>query len=147
MLKIKRETDYALLIMIHLALQDKPVSAIQIAEECSLSPSFVGKILKILTKFDLLSSKRGSQGGYVLNCEPENITILQIVSAIEGPMMISQCVEDKHQCMRSKQCELMPFWYMINQILNREFANVTLKALIERSYNDKDYYPIRNLTR
>ncbi len=129
MLKITRETDYALLIMTHLAKHELAQSASQIATDCHLSPAFTSKILKILTKENLLTSIRGSQGGYLLNKNPEAITLLEIIVAIEGPMSINDCVSDHSMCERSHSCELTPHWALINRILHREFSNISLASL------------------
>lgn len=129
MLKITRETDYALLIMTHLAKHNTALSATQIAGDCSLSPAFTSKILKILTQEGLLSSIRGSQGGYLLEKKPQDITLLEILVAIEGPMSINDCVGDHAQCDRSHNCELTPHWALINKILKREFSSISLASL------------------
>lgn len=129
MLKITRETDYALLIMTHLAKHELAQSASQIATDCHLSPAFTSKILKILTKENLLTSIRGSQGGYLLEKVPEDISLLEILVAIEGPMTINDCVGDHTGCERSHHCELTPHWALINQILHREFSNISLASL------------------
>ncbi|WP_077926514.1 SUF system Fe-S cluster assembly regulator [Wohlfahrtiimonas larvae] len=129
MLKITRETDYALVIMTHLAKHELAQSASQIASDCHLSPAFTSKILKILTKEKLLTSIRGSQGGYILEKRPEAITLLEIIVAIEGPMSINDCVNDHSLCERSHNCELTPHWILINRILHREFSNISLASL------------------
>lgn len=129
MLKITRETDYALLIMTHLAKYDTAQSASQIASDCHLSPAFTSKILKILTREKLLTSIRGSQGGYLLDHDPKGITLLEIIVAIEGPMSINDCVGDHSLCDRSDNCELTPHWLLINQILHREFSSISLASL------------------
>lgn len=130
MLKITRETDYALLIMTHLAKHKMAQSASQIASICHLSPAFTSKILKILTKEKLLTSIRGSQGGYLLEKKPEDVTLLEIIAVIEGPMSINDCANDHTACERSHHCELTPHWALINKILHREFSNISLASLV-----------------
>ncbi|ELV07746.1 SUF system Fe-S cluster assembly regulator [Wohlfahrtiimonas chitiniclastica] len=137
MLKITRETDYALLIMTHLAKHDDAKSASQISSECHLSPAFTSKILKILTKESLLASIRGSQGGYLLNKKPEDISLLEILVAIEGPMSINDCVGDHSACERSQHCELTSHWALINQILLREFSNISLASLAALPHRER----------
>ena len=149
MLKITRETDYALLIMTHLAKHEVAHSASQIANECHLSPAFTSKILKILTKEKLLTSIRGSQGGYLLERKPENITLLEIIVAIEGPMSINSCTDDHSSCDRSNNCDLTPHWALINKILHREFSNISLASLVAlpaRDMQSEVIIPITKVT-
>lgn len=149
MLKITRETDYALLIMTHLAKHKMAQSASQIAGDCDLSAAFTSKILKILTKEKLLTSIRGSQGGYLLDKQPEDITLLEIIVAIEGPMSINDCTKDHSSCERSHNCELTPHWALINNILHREFSNISLASLValpKRGLSREVSIPITKVT-
>ncbi len=131
MLKIKRETDYALHIMAYLASSELPKSATQVALDCHLSVPFASKVLKILAKESILSSTRGTQGGYMLARPPSEITLLEIMIATEGPMAINACVDNDQPCDRSHSCELAPHWIAINHILNREFSNITLQTFVD----------------
>lgn len=95
MLALTRKTDYALIALSFLAQQQsedaKPVSAKRIAETFGLPLPLLMNILKELVQAKVLSSTRGPQGGYDLAVEPDKLTLLEVVTALEGPMRLTQC--------------------------------------------------------
>ncbi len=129
-MRITRETDYAIVAATYLAEADKPVSAAQIAEDSGLNGSLVSKVLKLLVRADLLISKRGVYGGYQLKKNPELISLLDIIVAIEGPMAINACVDHDNPCDRKDDCDLAPHWRIINQKLYSSFSSITLLELL-----------------
>ncbi|MDX1681667.1 MAG: Rrf2 family transcriptional regulator [Phycisphaeraceae bacterium] len=95
MLSLNRKTDYALIALAHLAKEatdaDETVSARAIAEFYDLPSSLLGNILKDLARARLVDSTRGANGGYRLATDPQRISLLEVVTAIEGPVQFSEC--------------------------------------------------------
>lgn len=134
MLKITRETDYAMLIMCEMALnsasQNESMSASQISGKTSISIPTVSKLLKLLVKSGILSSTRGPNGGYQLTKEAGQINVADIICAIEGPVSINNCATDEHECDRSQGCTLAPHWVRINDAVFRALSSVLLSDLM-----------------
>ncbi|GBU09393.1 Rrf2 family transcriptional regulator [Gammaproteobacteria bacterium] len=130
MLRITRETDYAILIMSTLACADAEINTASIASLSDISQTMASKILKMLVKATLLVSSRGANGGYKLSKPASQINVADIVAAIEGPVSINNCTGIGHNCERSDDCTLAPHWVQINQIIFQALSNVYLSDLI-----------------
>ncbi len=102
-MQITQATDYALRGMIYLAAQDDRedrISAQEIANEQVIPIRFLLKIMRQLLQSGLLKSYRGNTGGYVLARPPQEITLLDIVTAVEGPVYLNRCLSDPQLCNR-----------------------------------------------
>ncbi len=106
------------------------MSASTLAEICDLNVSLVGKVLKLLVKAELLTSTRGVYGGYQLQKDPNDITLLDVIEAIEGPVAMNACNDLENPCDKAEGCQLAPHWHVINQKLYKSFAEVTLQSLL-----------------
>ncbi|PWD83428.1 SUF system Fe-S cluster assembly regulator [Ignatzschineria cameli] len=129
-MRITRETDYALLVLTKLAVREERMSASTLAEICDLNVSLVSKVLKLLVKAELLTSTRGVYGGYQLQKSPEEITLLDVIEAIEGPVAMNACNDLDNPCDKAIDCQLAPHWRVINQQLYKSFSEVTLLSLL-----------------
>jgi Rrf2 family protein len=109
-----RKVDYALVALARLAdggEQAGPVSARQIAEEFDLPLPLLMNILKDLQRAGLIGSTRGARGGYYLSDDPREIVLLDVVQAVEGPVQMAPCCNDRHDealegppCQRMRHC-------------------------------------------
>ena len=131
MLRISKLTDYATVILSFLALSpDQVVSAVHIAREVHLSAPTVMKILKILGEARLVTSFRGTGGGYQLARPVEKITLAQVVFAIEGHLAMTECCSTETTCAIDSLCALKDNWKMINKIILTALDGVTLKDML-----------------
>src|SRR3954463_4320704 len=107
-LQISRKIDYGLRAMIHLAgLPVGKVASLQdLAVTLHLPREFLAKILKILTDRGLVRSTRGAHGGYQLARPPRNISFLEVIEAVEGPVQLNVCLDHKDRCDVSAGCTL-----------------------------------------
>jgi FeS assembly SUF system regulator len=127
MLQVSKLTDYATVIMSFLALDPNGVfSATRIAREIHLSVPTVSKILKILAEKNLVKSFRGTGGGYQLGRSTREITMVEIISAIEGDLFATECCSIQSNCMRDSLCAIKENWQMINNIILNALKSVTL---------------------
>jgi Rrf2 family protein len=98
MLSLTRKTDYALVALAYLgqcrAGGELAVSARRIADQFHLPLPLLMNILKDLAHAKLVTSTRGQAGGYALANEPEQITVLEVITAIEGPVRLTQCTDE-----------------------------------------------------
>ncbi len=91
---LNNETDYAIRIVSCLAAENKRIDAAAIAEATGVTPRFTLKILHKLVQGGIVKSFKGNKGGYTLSKDPEDITLLQVVEEIYGPLSLSRCHND-----------------------------------------------------
>src|SRR5262245_27832577 len=107
MIRMTRLTDYAIVLLAYCARHpERPLhSTRDLAEEAHLPMPTVGKILKLLARKGLLVSHRGVRGGYVLSKPADQITVAEIIGALEGPIAITECSHDAPgSCALESRC-------------------------------------------
>ncbi|MBT8140961.1 MAG: SUF system Fe-S cluster assembly regulator [Gammaproteobacteria bacterium] len=130
MLKISKLTDYGTLVLSTMAAApDTQFSASELAKQLGLSNSIVSKILKLLSRADLLNSHRGAHGGYLLAHPVENINALDIIRALEGPVALTECSTDHNDCEIAAVCKMQSKWQVINLAIRRALSELTLADL------------------
>ena len=110
-MQITRQADYAIRAVLHLSRlgEDKRAATSQIAKEQSIPASFLAKIVAQLSVAGLLHTLRGARGGVSLARSPEDITLLEVVEAIDGPILLNECVMDRSVCP-FPDCPIRPVW-------------------------------------
>ena len=102
-----------------------------LAIQCRLPLPTVSKLLKILLRNGLLASHRGTKGGYSLAREPQQISLAEIISALEGPLALTQCSSDVvGLCDLESSCHIKDNQRLINQVVRGALENVMLSDLI-----------------
>ena len=131
MIRINRETDYSVLILSLMAADPtRRYSASRIAAERGLPQPVVSKILKHLVREGILVSYRGARGGYGLARPPEQISVADIVSAMEGPIALTHCTEQgANPCQYHNGCVASSNWKYINQVVYRALDGISLKDM------------------
>ena len=99
MLKLSKMTDYAVVILADMAEHnnkhnDTLLSAHSLAQNTKLPEPTVSKVLKLLSKHNLVASSRGVNGGYALNKSPEDINMVHVIRATDGPINLTACVDN-----------------------------------------------------
>jgi FeS assembly SUF system regulator len=131
MLRVSKLTDYATVILTHIAHQpDELHTASDITQETSVALPTVSKVLKLLSKASILVSHRGSKGGYELANKPADINVAEVIVAIEGPISMTECVTDKGACEQESSCEIKGNWNLINRAVYTALEAVTLADLV-----------------
>jgi FeS assembly SUF system regulator len=120
MLRLSKKADYALLALRHLAAsQREAVSARELAESYDLPPELLAKVLQLLVRAKLLSSQQGIRGGYALAKKPADISVADVILAIDGPMTVTACSESDHSCDQYKKCNIRdPLWKLKDRIVS-----------------------------
>lgn len=132
MVKLGKLTDYGLVLMTYIArTEGTPLrTARDLARESKLPISTVSKLLKELLQSGLLTSHRGTKGGYVLARQPQQISVLEIIAAIEGPMALTECSTDvTGLCNLESGCPIKSNQQVINQAIRGVLEKVTLSDL------------------
>ena len=132
MLKLSKMTDYAVVLLEPLSRTDTPQSAPQLARMTHLPEPTVSKILKILTRADILNASRGAQGGYLLNKSADALTIREIIEALEGPIALTACADSQKICDLSASCALNGRWAKVNAAMVSALDSVTLQQMAGR---------------
>ena len=114
MLKVSRLCDYASMIMVTMSRHDATVSAQSLARSSTLPHATVQLVLKRLARARLVVSRQGANGGYRLARPPQNITVQEIIEAIDGPLALVECLDDK-TCRHRPNCASASSWGLINQ--------------------------------
>jgi Rrf2 family protein len=133
-MQITRQADYAVRAVLHLARSgDQRTATSFIAEEQKIPPSFLAKIISQLSIAGLLHTSRGARGGVTLAREPKDITLLEVIEAIDGPIQLNECVGNKGSCTFDDNCPLRPVWCdaqeeLVNRLKNTSFANMMAHA-------------------
>lgn len=112
-MQITRQADYAVRAVHYLAKlgTDKRAATSQIAQKQRIPPSFLAKIVSQLSVAGLLQTSRGARGGVSLARQPHEISLLEVVEAIDGPIMLNECVFDHGStCEFSDDCPMRPVW-------------------------------------
>lgn len=131
MFHISRKADYAIRGMVYLAC--KPAGEMSslkdIAQFAEASPTFLAKIFQQFNKMGIVKSYRGAGGGFLLGRPARDITLLDIVEAVDGLVLINRCVLGKGTCNRDETCPVHPVWKDIQQKMKRLLDDVTLERL------------------
>src|SRR3970282_1557087 len=108
MLRFTKRADYGLMAIHYIAIHDDlgAVNAKRIAEEFAIPQELLAKILQRLAKQGLIVSHNGPRGGYVLTRRPAEITIGEVIRALEGPISIVSCLEEDSDCPQMERCSL-----------------------------------------
>jgi Rrf2 family protein len=111
-MQITRQADYAVRAMVYLAqLQsDEHAATGRIAKEKSIPPSFLAKIVSQLSVAGLLQTSRGANGGVRLAKPANEISLLDVIEAIDGPIILNDCVAETTSCTYDDSCPLKPVW-------------------------------------
>ena len=131
MLRVTKLTDYATVVLTVLAARPGEVlSATELADAAGLEPPTVSKLLKPLAQAGLVEGLRGVHGGYRLARAATDISLIEIVEAMEGPLAITECSHDQSQCGIAQQCGVRSNWRLINDVLAEALRGVTLAQML-----------------
>jgi len=131
MLRFTKRADYGLMAVHFIAEHgdDGAVSAKRIAEEFHIPAERLAKILQRLAKKQLIASHNGPKGGYVLTRPPGEITVGQVVRALEGPLRIVSCMSEKDDCPQFSRCNLRRPVQKIQASISSVLDSMTLAEL------------------
>jgi Rrf2 family protein len=130
-LGIKRETDYAVRTVLDLASlgDDVLVQVRQIAERKALPLPFVRRIVARLTSAGILATARGMGGGVRLARPAAEISLLDVVRAMEGGVVLNQCLDEKHTCPLARNCPAHRAWMEASAVLEAHLASIRFDGL------------------
>ena len=127
-MELTRQADYAIRCVLEVARPGR-LAAAEIATRQGLSPSFVGKIVGSLARAGILETRRGASGGVQLGRPPRDISILEVVEAVQGPIRLNRCVRVPPACSLVETCPVSPVVRQAQQALVDAFS-VTFDAIL-----------------
>ena len=130
-MRLSNLADYAVVMLAAAARAGSTrLSATSLAEETGLPLPTVQKLVGRLAAAGVIVSSRGTGGGFDLARSPENISLADIVEAVEGPIAMTACVEQgRHDCALETDCRVKPHWGAVNDALKGALAGVSLATL------------------
>jgi len=134
-MKLSTKGRYGVKAMVDLAINygEKPVSIKCISERQGISEYYLEQLFSALRRAKLIKSVRGSQGGYILNRTPEEITVYDVINVLEGPIEISNCLEDG-ACNNIDCCATRLLWKKIKNSIDSVTSSINLKDIVD-DYN------------
>jgi Rrf2 family protein len=132
-MQITRQADYALRAMLFLArLEPNQRSATsQIAEDQEIPPSFLAKIISQLSIAGLIHTSRGARGGVSLARKAEDVSLLDVVEAIDGPITLNECTTNPDACSFGDSCPIHDVWCETQAELVQKLKEATFDKLLE----------------
>lgn len=131
MIKLNRLTDYAVMILAQMGKEPGTITkSASLAAETGLPQPTISKILKILTKKNLVVSYRGANGGYSAAHSLDKITVADLIEALDGPLALTACVEGASEnCNVEAFCPVRGGWNRINKVIRAALEQVSLAEL------------------
>jgi Rrf2 family protein len=130
---IKSDTDYALRMLVNLALRNDagPVTAAVLVDGQNVPVDFAYKILQKLCRAKILNSFKGVNGGFVLAKKPEAISLLDVIEAVQGRIIIRPCLLGDENCVSAKPCPVSAKLQKLQETLDSEMQGITLAQIIQ----------------
>ena len=135
MLRLSKLTDYGTVIMAYMARQQERVlAAPELAVAIGVATPTASKILKLLARGGLLRSVRGATGGYMLSRPAGEISIAQVIDAMEGPIGLTECSVIAGLCAQEEACSIRGNWQRINLVIRHALDQITLAEMARPAF-------------
>jgi FeS assembly SUF system regulator len=140
MFKLNRLTDYAVVVMSQMSCHPKELwTAPKIAQQTGVPLPTVAKLLNALAHGDLISSHRGAAGGYTLDRPADDISVAEIIQALEGPIALTACVDGASGgCEVESLCPMRGNWDRVNKAISGALSKVTLAEMMPHPVEFQD---------
>jgi Rrf2 family cysteine metabolism transcriptional repressor len=131
-MKITSRTEYGLRAMVYLAgrTQEGPAPLSEIAASEGIPAPFLERILGRLRAADLVRATRGASGGYALARPPERVAVADVVTALEGPLTLVDCMQSDRSCARAEGCASRVVWRRLDEAITEALKGLSLRDLV-----------------
>ena len=131
-MQLTSTTDYAIRIVCYLAAQRQMISTSELSQELSVPSSYIPKITKKLKQAGIIKACEGTNGGYMLAKQPENISLMKIISCVEETMAINRCLEEDRFCSRNLEdtCKIHKILLSLQNTYNNKLESVKVSDVI-----------------
>lgn len=132
MLKLTKKADYGLIALRHLASRrGASASTKEIADSYHIPLPLLSKVLQKLVRSGLLTSEQGTNGGYRLSRPPQEITTLEAIRAIDGPIILTHCFTEHTDCGQSQSCPVREPLRKVHEGILRLLSGITISDLTQ----------------
>jgi FeS assembly SUF system regulator len=144
MIRMSRLTDYGFVVLRHFAshLETPAMNAKDVAQNTKLPLPTVTKLLKLLAKKGLLASHRGVNGGYSLSRRPDLISIAEVITALEGPIAVTECNLAAGACEKESDCPTRTHWHFINGAILEALGKIDLSKMAQNTTEPDGMLPV-----
>ena len=131
-MQLKISTDYAIRIVLYLAITQTAATSAEISGQMGVPQSVIATLAKPLQKAGILTTQRGTGGGFALGRRPEDISLYAIINAMEGTTRINRCLAEDGFCSRNgvPTCPVHKFYTHIQSYLDEDFQDKTIASLM-----------------
>lgn len=133
-MKISTKGRYGLRTLMDISIHQSqgPVNLNDIAERQGISAKYLWQIVNLLKTAGFVRGTRGPKGGYILLRDPSEITLLDVIQVLEGPVSLVECVDDPAYCLRTDQCAAHSVWEEVSRAIRGALRNITLAEILRR---------------
>lgn len=142
-MKFSTKVRYGMRAVVELAqnFEESPVMVSKLAEKQNLSVKYLESLMSKLKKGGVVKSVRGNRGGYLLTKDPQEISVYEIVTALEGPISLVNCSENPENCENFENCCTFNLWKELSQTLTDKMKAIKLSSLVEEARQKKKDVP------
>jgi Rrf2 family protein len=142
MLRLTKKADYSLIALRHFAMRLREsggaVSAKEVADSCGIPLPVLSKLLQKLGKNGFLTSEYGTTGGYRLARDPNRISALEVIRAIDGPIVLANCFTEGAHCGHSSRCTVKRPLRKIHEGILKLLDSVSIQDMLQESENERN---------
>ena len=143
-MKLTTRGRYGTRLMVDLAMHfgSGPVLLKDIAARQEISEKYLGQMITPLKNAGLINTSRGAHGGYFLAKSPENITLTEVLRAVEGDLNLVECVSNSSVCTRNEMCATHDVWSELSGGLKSVLNEITLREMVTRQRQKQKSQPL-----
>lgn len=133
-LKVPQKAHHGLLIVSELAehhSDGRPLSLDEIAQKSGISRKFLEEVAGLLRKAGIIEGRRGAAGGYLLKIDPYELTVAEVMAAIEGPVALVDCLKKGVSCPMAAECNSYDVWSRVQGQINDTLSQMTIADVIK----------------
>lgn len=145
MLKLTKKADYGLIALRHLAAARRSVSAKDIADTYRIPLPLLSKILQNLARAGLLVSEQGTHGGYKLARDAQDITALEVIRTIDGPIILTHCFTEHAECDQSDLCPVREPLRKVHEGILRLLSSISISDMTTDDMPVPSIQPLSNI--
>jgi Rrf2 family protein len=134
-MKVSTKSDYGIRALIELAHrygEAKPMQSGEIASRQKVPESYLEQLLTTLRRAGFIRSVRGPQGGHALIRDPRQLRVTEVIEALEGPILPSDCLDERGGCAKNGGCAQTDMWSAVRDAIHEVLDNTTIADLAER---------------
>jgi len=138
-MKISTKGRYGLRILLDLATHQKkgPVNLGDISKRQGISEKYLWQVINLAKSAGLITSARGPKGGYTVAKPANQITVLEIIAALEGPIILVDCLDKAENCDRHASCVTRDVWAKIEENMKKTMGTITLQDLVDKQESNE----------